>query len=68
MVAAIARATEIIPDRDHGLATAGTSCDPLRWWDNLENRPWNPMERLARVGQDKLLILLVIGGLPWIAI
>jgi hypothetical protein len=30
-----------------------------RWWDKVENKQWDSMGRLARVGHDNLLIGLV---------
>ncbi len=29
-----------------------------KWWDNLENKPWDSMGRSAMVGHDKLLTRL----------
>jgi hypothetical protein len=34
------------------------SSDRATRWDNLENKPWNSVERRSKVGHDKPLNLL----------
>jgi hypothetical protein len=46
------------------LSVAAPPIGSSKRWDNLKNTPWNSMEQLARVGQDKLLMFLLSGSPP----